>query len=73
MEVELLELFRVRQVPVDELRFVVEQGRVVISGRSHDVVAQQLAEEFTRQLPGGKLVASRIHLVLTPAEANNGS
>jgi osmotically-inducible protein OsmY len=68
LEVELLELFRVREVPVSGLRFLEEEGRVVVSGRSHDVVAQTLAEEFVRTLPGGRMVATRIHVVLSPAD-----
>ena len=68
LEVQLQELFRVREIPVEGLRFYEAEGRVVIEGRSHDVVAREVVEEFLRDLPGGKLIVDRLQLVLRPAD-----
>lgn len=69
MEVRLQELLQVRQIPVENLRFYESEGRVVIEGRSHDVVARDVVEEFRRDLPGGDLLVDRLRLVLRRAPA----
>jgi osmotically-inducible protein OsmY len=67
MEVQLQELFRVRNIPVEGLRFFEAEGRVVIEGRGHDVVAREVVEEYVRDLPGGRLVANQLRVVLRPS------
>ena len=67
MEVQLQEWLRVRQIPVENLRFYESEGRVVIEGRSHDVVARDVVEKYRRELPGGELLVNRLRLVLRRA------
>jgi hypothetical protein len=66
LEVDLFELFRVRDLPVEGLSVFDEGDHLVIDGKAFDVVAREVVDRYLADLPGGRTVVNGVRCLVTP-------